>query len=367
MLGAAPLFLAIALGGAGEPAPAGGAPGSAVPGPSGPGVSPHTGGAATLGLVVVLRPIAPDDLTETAIVRVAGELSAARFRVLLLPLEPRADPGHEVETVSAAEEPVAAIAIARVRTATGDAVAIWTCDRRARRTTILRLQTSSTNPGRQAAVLAVEAIELVRARVSGLDTALAAPARLPESPPPPPQSPAPAAATGGTRLTLGLGTAAAWDGGLGGPAWSAIMWGCFRASRDLTACARISAFGSALRVAAPAGTADVHRDAASAGIAWTFGRRDPVDGFLSIAAAVEQLRAAGAAPSPAETHAVTAWSLLAVAGAGVRVHLSEAFAAVAAVEGILAPRRLTLRFDDGESHPFSRPGALLHAGLEATF
>jgi hypothetical protein len=332
--------------------------------------APAAGRAVTGGLVIVLRSIAPDELTQTALARVTGELSAARFRVLLLPLEAQANPAREVETVGADQEPVAAIAIARVHAAAGDAVAIWTCDRRTRRTTILRIQMSSTPPQRQAAVLAVEAIELIRASVSGLDTALSVPARPPPGPPPAPpvvSPPRSGATTGGSRLVLGLGGAAAWDVGLGGPAWSPVLWGGLRATRNLTISGRISALGSALKVTAPAGTADVHRDVAAVVLAWTFGRRGPLEGFLSLAAAIEQLRAEGAAPSPARASTATAWPVLGIAGAGVRLHVAEQLAIVAAAEGVLASRRLTLRFDDTESNSLSRPGVLLHGGIEASF
>jgi hypothetical protein len=362
MPGVGLLLVLLALPGEAEPAGAGADSAvTAVPAPA---------GAVTGGLVIVLRSIAPDELTQTALARVTGELSAARFRVLLLPLEAQANPAREVETIGADQDPVAAIAIARVHAAAGDAVAIWTCDRRTRRTTILRIQMSSTPPQRQAAVLAVEAIELIRASVSGLDTALLVPARPPPGPPSTPpvvSPPRSGATTGGPRLVLGLGGAAAWDVGLGGPAWSPVLWGGLRATRNLTISGRISALGSALKVTAPAGTAEVHRDVAAVVLAWTFGRRGALEGFLSLAAAIEQLRAEGAAPSPARAHTATAWPVLAIAGAGVRLHLTEQLAIVTAAEGVLGTRRLTLRFDDTESNPLSRPGVLLHGGIEASF
>ena len=92
-----------------------------------------------------------------------------------------------------------------------------------------------------------------------------------------------------------------------------------------------------------------------------------IDGFLSLGAAVAQVRAVGAAPSPAQAHAVTDWPLLASAGIGTRLKLSRVIALVTAAEIVVAPRRLNLRFLDEESAPFSRPGAFVHAGLETAF
>lgn len=324
---------------------------------------------ASQGLVVVLRPVGPDELTEAAFTRIAGELSAARYRVLILPLENRTDPARQVERVAAEQEPVAAVALARVNSAAGEAVAIWTCDRRTRRTTILRIQTTLPHPENQAAVLAVEAIELIRASVGGLDTALSVPG-------PTPDLAASAAAEGGflsaggkPRLSLGSGAAATWDLGLGGPSWSAVLWGGFRLTRQFTIHARLSALSSPLRVTATTtdGDVHVHRDVAAAGLTWTFLETETLDAFLTGSVGVTQVRAAGAAPSPARSRAYTEWPLSASAGAGVRVHLAAAVAIVAVVEASALARRLTLKFGDEETAPLSRPGILTHAGLETTF
>jgi mRNA-degrading endonuclease toxin of MazEF toxin-antitoxin module len=80
------LIVLFALVAVAEPA-AGATPENVVPGDA---------AADTLGLVVVLRPIAPDDVTKMAIARITGELSAAGFRVLLQPLGPGAEPSCEV-------------------------------------------------------------------------------------------------------------------------------------------------------------------------------------------------------------------------------------------------------------------------------
>lgn len=324
---------------------------------------------APQGLVVVLRPVGPDELTEAAFTRIAGELSAARYRVLILPLENRTDPARQVERVAADQEPVAAVALARVNSAAGEAVAIWTCDRRTRRTTILRIQTTLPHPENQAAVLAVEAIELIRASIGGLETALSVPG-------PTPDLSGNSSAEGGflaggagdgPRLSLGAGAAATWDLGLGGPTWSAVLWGGFRLTRQFTIHARLAELGSALHVTTPSGDAQVHRDVGAVGLAWTFLETEALDAFLTAGIGVTQVRAVGAAPTPAQVHAVTAWPLSATGGAGVRVHLATAVSIVAIVEASALARRLTLRFGEQESAPLSRPGIFTHAGLETTF
>ena len=122
----------------------------------------------TRGLVIVLRPGEVDALTRTALARVTGELAAARFQVVVVALDPNVDPTRQVETVTPESNPVAAFAIAHIRDANADTVAIWVCDRLGRRTTIQRMAMRGSDISQDAEVLALEAIELIRVSIAGL-------------------------------------------------------------------------------------------------------------------------------------------------------------------------------------------------------
>ena len=93
----------------------------------------------TRGLVIVLRPPEVDEMTRIALGRVTGELTAARFRVAIMPLDLGRDPGPQVEVVAPESNPVAVFAMTHISDRDGDTIAIWVCDRLGRRTTIQRM------------------------------------------------------------------------------------------------------------------------------------------------------------------------------------------------------------------------------------
>jgi len=106
-------------------------------------------------------------MTRIALGRINGELSAARFRVRVMPLDPARDPGPQVESVAIDAHPVAAFAITRITDQDGDTIAIWVCDRLARRTTIQRMAISGEDIQQDAEVLALKAIEMIRGNTAG--------------------------------------------------------------------------------------------------------------------------------------------------------------------------------------------------------
>ena len=120
------------------------------------------------GLVIVLRPADVDELTRTALARVTGELPAAEFQTSFVTLDPSQDPTTQVETVAPESRAVAAFAIAHIGDPQGRTIAIWVSDRVGRRTSILRMAIQGDDISHDAAVLAVNAIELIRVSLAGL-------------------------------------------------------------------------------------------------------------------------------------------------------------------------------------------------------
>jgi hypothetical protein len=156
------------------------------------------------GLVIVLRPADVDELTRTALARVTGELTAAEFQTSFVTLDPSQDPTTQVETVAPESRAVAAFAIAHIGDPQGRTIAIWVSDRVGRRTSILRMAIQGDDISHDAAVLAVNAIELIRVSLAGLWPA----------PPPATTTTAPKHAAEPSQrpqVTLGLGFTAQQD------------------------------------------------------------------------------------------------------------------------------------------------------------
>ena len=67
------------------------------------------------GLVVVLVSPADDDVTRNALARITGELAAAPFRTITLPIDPDVDVLSQVETAGDEQSATATFAIVRDR------------------------------------------------------------------------------------------------------------------------------------------------------------------------------------------------------------------------------------------------------------
>lgn len=156
---------------------------------------------------VVLLEHAQDDAASREITtRVRGELGAAGFDVLVLPTQ-EADPKRAVESAGRELHPAAVLLVERLVVSDGQHTAeteLWLADRMLRKTVVLRLSSDDEAAGGQASRIAVQAVELVKARLAELS--LTHESAAPPAPAPP--SPALAESPGrGARpnLTLGLG------------------------------------------------------------------------------------------------------------------------------------------------------------------
>jgi hypothetical protein len=149
--------------------------------------------------VVILRPGASDEVTTEAVARVRGELKAAGFEVAMLPLSSN-DPRHDLETAGRELHPIAAFAIFVKPWEAGSSVAeIWVTDRVKQKTIIQNAVLHDTDRGRGSEILAVRAVELLKASLADFwapetpkrpapappASSARPPASAPESEPPP--------------------------------------------------------------------------------------------------------------------------------------------------------------------------------------
>jgi hypothetical protein len=192
-------------------------------------------------MVILLRPPEVDELTREALSRITGELAAARFRVVIFPLDGGSDPIEQVENVGGDLQPVAAFALVRAPGGYGGNVELWISDRLAHRTTIQRMRLQDGDTSRAAEVLAVESVELIRISLADLWP-------HPEPPPPPPPALAPpprarSVPRSSSATRRGRLACAPRPGGLGCRRRSCRDRGCSRCSRSApgpSTCARLA-------------------------------------------------------------------------------------------------------------------------------
>jgi hypothetical protein len=312
------------------------------------------------GLVIVLRPADVDELTRTALARVTGELTAADFQTTLVTLDPLQDPTGQVETVAPESHAVAAFAIAHFGEPNGRTIAIWVSDRVGRRTNIVRMEMQGDDISQDAAVLALNAIELIRVSLAGL---WPAPSQV-ITPAPPAPTPEPAQPL---EVAIGLGVAAQQDLGLPSPQWTGSLMAMVTWPRGLGIKAEVNGLGPALRLNGNYGSATVHRQHGLLGLAWTFLRRERVESFVVVSAGVAHLSGEGATTDPARAVARSgaAWSALGAAGIAARVRLVKMLWLGAELDGIATVPPLYIRVADAK--PSSRFGVLANVGLQVCF
>jgi hypothetical protein len=312
------------------------------------------------GLVIVLRPADVDELTRTALARVTGELTAAEFQTSFVTLDPSQDPTTQVETVAPESRAVAAFAIAHIGDPQGHTIAIWVSDRVGQRTSILRMAIQGDDISHDAAVLAVNAIELIRVSLAGL---------WPAPPPAPTTHDSVAKPSQRPQVTLGLGITAQQDIALQWPQLMGSLMAMVTWPRGLGIRAEVSGLGPALTLQGSDGTASVYRQHASLGLAWTFLRRTRVKSFLVVSGGVAHLSGQGATNDPARANprSGSTWSALGAAGIAAALRLSGRLWLAAEIDGIANLPPLVIRIAGTDKRQFSYPGVLGNVGLHISF
>jgi hypothetical protein len=338
----ATLFLALLLGGSSGRAAAPRAP------------SPR-------GRVVVLRPATVDELTGTALARITGELTAARFEVTVAPLDTSRDPTPQVETIAPELEPVAAFAIAHPSGSGDDTIAIWVCDRLGRRTTIQRMTMRGDNISQDAEVLALEAIELIRVSIAGLWPAHTR--EFDERGPPTPAF----APRRNPELSLALGVAMLQDTAISSAEWMGTLQAMVKWSRGMALHAEVRGLGPSVNVPGSYGSAAVQRTAATAGVGWVFWSAERVRSMVLVGVGLEHLSASGVAADAARLRTERSWTALVTAGVGLSARLNSVLAFGLQLDGVLTVPPINLRIGDTETKQLSQPGLMMTAAVQARF
>jgi hypothetical protein len=333
---------------------------------------PAPGRADPQHRVVVARPASADAVTVEALARVTGELKAAGFETVSILVEPGVDERTTVETIGRDVNPVAAFAIFPGPKSSGQATAeIWVSDRQKGTATVQRMRVDPQDADRSAAVLAVYAVELLKASLVELWVPEAR-RKVEPPPPPPPTDVAPAYGRPYALAGFGLelaGGVLAHAGGLD-PTWTPTLRVSFGGARGLGVRIGVTAGGQRSSVANGAGSARLSHQLATVQALYAFRPGSRVQPFLAAGAGAYRIGVSGvSAVQPAWLDRSTqGWSAAIDAAAGLTIALGEHIALIASAEALLLLPHPVIdlgRGSDARVGQAGRPALLVTAGILA--
>lgn len=320
------------------------------------------------------------DADRELVTRVRAELTAAGFEVSVLSA-PTDDPKQAVEGAGHELHPASVLLVERIASADAsrDRVAeLWLADRLLHKTVVLRLKPPEREPGqpestassREAARVAVQAVELVRARLAELSLTRE------DRPAAPPAAfrAAPAATSGGARpnLTLGVGLLEGFQAGqraltpvlrLGvslpkrwtGPILALDVRGGF------------VGLGRAAHIEHGASSATLRHTAVGLDAVMRFLPESRVEPWLSLGGGLLALDIAGTAPEPYRNASERTLSGLVSAGAGLWLQPVSGFGIALEAQLMNAWSKTIVRIAGEDAAEVAAPLMLLSCGAMVEF
>lgn len=330
--------------------------------------------------VVVVEPASDDGASEVR-ARLRGELRAAGFDVIALPAPSSGEPREVSDTTARDLHPAAVLLVASTPNTGGPGTGeIWLSDRLLRRTFVLKFSLNTSEPSRDAARVAVQAVEILKADLAELAlTREEEPPPPPEPPPPAPPIPEiepapPAREPAGfePRVEAGIGVLQGFSGlsaaltpvvrlglrlpeawlGEGAPALD-VMLSC-------------AAFGGELRKQRPAGEARVKQTLGTFAIATRFAPEHVAQPFLFVSSGVYGVRVDGLDTRGVSRSADT-WSAVSGGGGGLFVQPTKGIALVMSGELLAAWSRTLVNIAEQRVASAGAPVLLLSAGVAGVF
>ncbi len=359
-------------------------------------------------VVVVLRGPTLDDVTSEAAARVEGELRAAGFRVKVLSVA-SVDDESDLESAGRELSPVAAFAIfARSSEGDGASVAdILVTDRVRLNTVIQRSRLDHGNRNRESEILAVRAVELLKANLTEFWLPAAAPDAHAGSPTAPadssspapsvvsaapgggaapvlaqagptagheptvrydePAMPAGARAPFGSGVGFGLGAGVMESFGAIRDTWAPTMMLSYGSPRGLGVRATVSGLGPSLTLDAAAGTARVEQQLATLEMVAAWWLEAPVVPFVCAGAGGLHVRVDGEGVAPYRGYSSDSWSVITSAGVGAGVPIFPHLSFVAEARGIVAWPPTSVQIASAEVGRIGGPSVRFDAGLLGVF
>ena len=328
--------------------------------------------------IVLLEHESDDDDAREITTRVRAELRAAGFDVVVLPTRDD-DPKRAVESAGHELQPASVLLVERLlsnRSGTQRDVGaeLWLADRMLRKTVVLRLKPNDDDdPGREAARVAVQAVELVKARLAEL-----AVTREHEPPPPsvsPPESkvtPPSAQDRAHPNLTLGIGLL---DGSRSiEPVLTPVVrlgvalpehWTGDICRVDVRG--NFVGLGGEARVEHGSGAATVRHTALGLDAVVRFLPRKRVQPFVTLGTGLLVLEIDGDAPAPYRNASSRTLSGLINAGGGLLLQPLAGFGIILEGQLMNAWSKTVVRIAGEEAAEVAAPLLLLSGGLRAEF
>jgi hypothetical protein len=278
--------------------------------------------------VLLVTTDAANEIAPVVVTRLRGELRAARFDMDVTTIAADAPRRGSVEEIAAHEGVTAALGIF----VSGDRVEMWASDAAAGRTLMQNLPLAPGVTDRRATIVAVKAVDLLKATLAEIWSAPAEP--LPVQVPPPPEPPEaevaaqpappvdtlPQAAPGRLMITAGAGwlqagTARGWAPTV---ALTAVLGGGLLAAR-LT----VSALGASSDVTRPnIGAAQLAQEIGIAELVLRSGIWNGLRGVLALGAGAHHLSVSGRGAAGFAGIDSSIWSLATTLGAGIILDVS---------------------------------------------
>ena len=326
--------------------------------------------------VVLLRSNASDEVTTEATARVEGELGAAGFHVeIVAPIG--ADARQELETAGSALHAIAAFAIV-VHPSGSHAIAeIWVSDRLKQTTVIQRAELTGSDHQRRAEILAVRAVELLKASLAELWIQPSAP--LPPPPPPPPaepsrpphietpvpQPPVRAAFTAGPGVGIGAGLLEGF--GSAGAVWAPAVIVSYGWQSGVALQLDLHGLGPTTVLNAPAGTARIEEQFGTFDLLKTWWPRWPVAPFLCAGVGAQHVHVSGDANVPYQGTTTDTWAPITSAGLGAAIPVHSGISVVLRGRGVLAWPATEVHLAQIDAGQFGGPSMLIDAHVLGVF
>jgi hypothetical protein len=301
-------------------------------------LAPATALAEYRHRVVLLEQPNTDEASTEVLARLRGELTAAGFEVVLLPAPVEGDPAEVSETAARELHPAAVILV--IERPADDTeprrIELWLSDRLSRRTFVQSLPIDPDDAGRGYRRLAVQSVELLKARLAELmlTRPLEPPPKKEKPPPPPPPPPPPKKKEPGVggRLAAGATLLQGFEGvdssiaprvraGVTLPAGS-IQGAPFAVDLGGT----LSIFGTKQTVNTAGGTATVGQTLGTVDVGLRFDRGATLQPVLSASAGLYAVSIEGKSEGSHVGNDEQTYSMFTSVGAGIWLQPAQGFA-----------------------------------------
>jgi hypothetical protein len=332
-----------------------------------------TAASAEPSRVALVSPARPDPMIADVTSRMNAELTASGFDVVIVP--PSADGDVRATVELARIEPGVVATFAIVSVGNQAAVDVWLSDRITGKTIVARLDPGPVPPARGPAVLAIRAVELLRASLLQTVVPPADPAAATRRPVPSDLShfvESRSTEAQSDRLWPGVASFEAGIGGLNGfgglgPALSPLVRFAYAVRRDTFVRATLGGPTLGFELHTAAGSATMRQEFGLLELAYAFSLGPSAALLVSGGGGVYHIQVQGSALPPFGAGSPQLWSPMFDAGLGGALRIGKHSAILLDVHGLVTQRQATVTFADGESHTSGRPIAITTLGLWAGF